>query len=125
MRTLLLFIIVTVSGCSIISDKKYGEELSKDWIGKNISEITKQQGRPPSRVVTLPDGAIFYVWSADTSFTTNINCQNNSQGNTACSGGDYFSGSCEVTAEADNSGIITKVFSSGCSHFKTGEYRYR
>lgn len=112
-----------LSGCAIISDEKFSQDLSRQWVGKTVSEVIVLEKRPPSRVMNLPDGAVLYVWSQDTSYTTNVSCKNN-QGNTRCTGGDHIPGLCEITAQASSIGVITSVFTSGCDHFKTGEYRF-
>jgi hypothetical protein len=125
MRIAIPVLVAALSSCTIVGDKKYGEYLSEQWTGKTLSEVTVLEGRPPSRVVNLPDGGIFYVWSQDTSFISSVSCNKNAQGQTNCSGGDHYSGSCEVTAQANSAGVVTSVFTSGCAHFKTGEFRYR
>ncbi len=100
---------VGLSGCASISDEKYSQDLSRQWVGKTISEVIVLQKQPPSRVMNLPDGIVYYVWSQDRSYAVK---------------GNYVSGLCEITAQADSTGVVTSVFSSGCYHFKTGEYRY-
>ncbi|UJP01832.1 MAG: hypothetical protein LZF85_08510 [Nitrosomonas sp.] len=125
MRVLVFLLSVINVGCAIVSDKQFGEELSGQWVGKSISEATILEGRPPSRVINLPDGVIYYVWSQDTSYTTNVSCQQNTQGQTNCSGGNYVTGFCDVTAQTNSSGIVMAVLTSGCGHFKTGDFRYR
>ena len=107
-HALILFAAV-LSGCASISDERYSQDLSQQWVGKTISEVTALVQRPPSRVMNLPDGTVFYVWSQDRSYASK---------------GNYVSGLCEITAQAGGTGVVTSVFSSGCDHFKTGEYRW-
>ena len=99
-----------LSGCAIISDKKFSEDLSQAWVGKTVSEVIALEKRPPARIINIPDGTALYIWSQDTSYARK---------------GNYFPGLCEITAQASSTGIVTSVFTSGCDHFKTGEYRYR
>lgn len=117
--------VVGLSGCAIISDEKFSQDLSQEWVGKTVSEVITLEKRPPSRVMNLPDGAALYVWSQDTSYSTNVSCNKNDQDNTSCTGGNYIPGLCEITAQTSSIGIVTSVFATGCDHFKTGEYRYR
>lgn len=105
----LVLVVAWLSGCASISDERYAQDLSQQWVGKTISEVTAQQKRPPSRIMNLPDGTVFYVWSQDRSYAVK---------------GNYVSALCEITAQASNSGIVTSVYSSGCHHFKTGEFQY-
>lgn len=114
-----------LSGCAIISDEKFSQDLSQLWVGKTVSEVIAMEKRPPSRIINLPDGTALYVWSQDTSYTTNVSCWKNDQGHTHCAGGNHVSGLCEISAQVSSAGIVSSVFTSGCLHFKTGEYRYR
>lgn len=114
-----------LSGCAIISDKKFSEDLSQAWVGKTVSEVIALEKRPPARVINIPDGTALYIWSQDTGSTTNVSCWKNDQGSTRCTGRNNASGLCEITAQASSTGIVTSVFTTNCLHFKTGEYRYR
>lgn len=121
----LSFLIATLSGCTVKSDEEIAQEQSAEWVGKSISEVIKTESRPPSRVMELPDKSFIYIWSQDTSYTTSIDCKEGINGSTQCNGGNHVSQSCEVSALVDQQGVVTSVKSSGCTHFKTGNFRYR
>lgn len=117
LKIAVMTVALTCSACHNVT-KEQVVATKKVWVGKKITDIMKQEGEQPSRVINAPDGTSVYVWSTDRSYNTGTSCSTSKSGYTSCYGGNNIARTCEISAFVDKKGIKDVAGSEGCAYLK-------